>query len=54
MKTDVTTDTDKNRQKIRIKVHTGYTYEIQMASVEHETAVSNFSAVETVMVGKKN
>ena len=54
VKTDVTTDTDKNRQKIRIKVHTGYTYEIQMASVEHETAVSNFSAVETVMVGKKN
>ena len=54
VKTDVTIDTDKNRHTIRIKVYTGYTYEIQMASVVHETAVSNFSAVETVMIGKKN
>ena len=54
VKTNVTTDKVNNRQTIRIKVRTGYTYEIQIASVVHETIVSNFSAVKTVLIGKKN
>ena len=51
VKTDVTTDTDKNRQIIRIKVKTGYTYDIQMASVINDIIVSEFSAKETVKIG---
>ena len=51
VKTDVTTDTDKNRQIIRIKVKTGYTYDIQMASVINDITVSEFSAKETVKIG---
>ena len=53
-KTDVTTDTASNRQTIRIKVKTGYTYDIQMASVVNDIIVSDFSAIKTVMIGKKN
>ena len=54
VKTDVTTHTDNNRQTIRIKVKTGYTYNIQMASVVNDITVSDFSAIKTVMIGKKN
>ena len=54
VKTDVTTDTDKNRQTIRIKVKTGYTYNIQMASVVNDKTVSEFSVIKTVKIGKKN
>ena len=54
VKTDVTTDTASNRQTIRIKVKTGYTYDIQMASVVNDIIVSDFSAIKTVMIGKKN
>ena len=54
VKTDVTTDTDKNRQIIRIKVKTGYTYNNQMASVVNDKTVSEFSVIKTVKIGKKN
>ena len=54
VKTDVTTDTASNRQTIRIKVKTGYTYDIQMVSVVNDIIVSDFSAIKTVMIGKKN
>ena len=54
VKTDVTTDTDKNRQIIRIKVKTGYTYNNHMASVVNDKTVSEFSVIKTVKIGKKN
>ena len=54
VKTDVTTDTVNNRQTIRIKVKTGYTYDIQMASVVNEIIVSDFSAIKTEEIGKNN
>ena len=54
VKTHVTTDTVNQRQTIRIKVKTGYTYDIQMASVVNDITVSEFSAIETVQIGKKN
>ena len=54
VKTDVTTDTENNQQIIRIKVKTGYTYDIQMASIINDIIVSDFSAIKTVMIGKKN
>lgn len=54
VKTNVTTDTDNYRQNIRIKLYTGYTYDIQIASVVNEKIVSDFSAVQTKRIGKKN
>ena len=48
------TDTDKNRHTIRIKVKTGYIYDIQMASVVNEITVSDFSATKSEWIGKKN
>ena len=54
VKTDVMTDTVNKRQTIRIKVKTGYTYDIQMASVVNEITVSDFSAIKSEWIGKKN
>ena len=48
------TDTVNKRQTIRIKVKTGYTYDIQMASVVNEITVSDFSAIKSEWIGKKN